>query len=148
MKTLKFKSLKDIPKLEAIGVSIEFDPQECDIQPSDCMDNDDSINYVVDAVNNGSFSAWFAAHVIVKHKGFEEDDYLGGCSYKSFKQFTGEKKGYYQDMIHSCIDRINQSIEFNNEQICRRWAIRKAKNLIAPYGLFIVSNREIPEVSI
>ncbi len=148
MKTLKFKSLKDVSKLKDLGVEITFDPQEEDMQPSNSMMEENCVNHVIEQYNSGNRAAWFCAHVIVKYKGMEEDDYLGGCSYKSFKEFTSEKKGYYEDMIRTCIDRINKEIEQANFETCKRWTIRKAKNLIAPYGLHIVSSLQINEVVI
>lgn len=148
MKTLIFKSLKSIAKLEDLGVEITFDPQEEDINVYDQYDNEDMANEVCRQYENGNRAAWFCAHVIVKFRGFEEDDYLGCCSYKSFKEFTSEKRGCYEDMISTCIDRINTGIIQANNDICRRWTIRKAKNLIAPYGLHIVSSLQINEVTI
>lgn len=147
MKTLKFKSLNDVPKLENIGVEIEFEGLDENTPVADLMDNEEQENYVIEQYNNGNAAAWFCAHVTVKYGDFEADDYLGGCSYKSFREFTTEKKGYYQDMISTCIDSINKDISGHNADIQKRWDIRKASNLLAPYGLHIVSSLEIHEVS-
>lgn len=146
MKQLKFKSLKDVAKLEKLGVQIEFTAENEDTQPSDLMDDQDSIDYVIEEYNSGNEAAWFCAKVEVKYRGLEETDYLGGCSYKSFNQFTSEKNGYYRDMIATCISGINKQIAEINQDIQRRWDIRRAKNLVKPYGLFVVATREIPQL--
>lgn len=137
------KSIKDIPKLEKMGVVIEFDPQEEDINIFDQFDDNDTAQEVADRYNSGNFAAWFCAHVIVKYRGFEADDYLGGCSYRSFKEFTNTDNDYYMAMINQCIDQINKDVQFANSETCKFWNIRKAKQLIAPYGLHVVSTLSI-----
>lgn len=59
MKTLKFKSLKDVSKLENLGVEIEFDPQEEDVNVYDQYDNEDMANDVCRQYENGNGAAWF-----------------------------------------------------------------------------------------
>jgi hypothetical protein len=141
MKTLKtIKTVKGISKLEDFGVIIEFDPQEDGLSPFDLIESKEDAEKLCNDYNNGNHAAWFCAKVVVKYKGLEAEDYLGGCSYKSFKEFTGENKGYYVDMINQCIDQINKDIVSNNKETLKNWTIRKAKNLIAPYNLFIVSS--------
>jgi hypothetical protein len=150
MKTLpKLNSIKDIKRLNLLGVVIEFDPQEEDISPNDSFfDNEEWIQKITDRYNNGDLSAWFCAHVIVKYKGLEADDYLGCCSYSSFNDFLKADKDYYFDMINQCIAEINKDIIFANSETQKFWNIRKAANLIKPYGLFIVSTLNIHPVKI
>lgn len=128
---------KDLPKLEKVGVEIVFDPQEDDLNIFDQFDDNKIAQDVADRYNNGNAAAWFCAHLIVKYREFEEDDYLGGCSYNSFKEFTSADKDYYMDMISQCVDRINKAIDSHNFEVQRAWNIRKANNLIAPYALAI-----------
>lgn len=144
MKTLPIlKNIKQLHKLENLGVVIEFDPQEEDISPADHLEFEEDIKNVCDRYEGGNRSAWFCAKVTVKYRGFEEDDYLGCCSYKSFKDFTGEFKGYYLDMINQCVSRINKDIEFANGQTVKFWDIRRAKNILSKYGLYIVPSNQL-----
>ena len=144
MKTIKkVQTKKDIEDLENLGVIIEFEPQEEEISPVDQFDNEAAAQKICDRYNNGFLEAWFCAKVTVKYKGLEEDDYLGCCSYKSFKQFTDGITDYYGDMINTCIDQINKDIDFNNSEIIKHWTIRKAKNMVRPYGLIIMSKKAL-----
>jgi hypothetical protein len=144
MKTLPIlKNIKQLHKLENLGVVIEFDPQEEDISPSDNLEFEEDVKNVVGRYNSGNRAAWFCAKVTVKYRGLEEDDYLGCCSYKSFKDFTSEFKGYYLDMINTCVARINSDIELANGETIKQWTIRKAKNLISEYGLYIVHSNQL-----
>jgi hypothetical protein len=137
------KSIKDIPKIEKMGVVIEFDPQEEDINIFEQLEDEETAQKVADRYNSGDRAAWFCAHVIVRYRGFDADDYLGACSYGSFKEFTTTDKDYYMSMVNKCIDQINKDVEFANKETCKFWNIRKAKNILAPYGLHVVSSLSI-----
>jgi hypothetical protein len=144
MKTIqKLTSIKQIKDLEKIGVVIEFTAEEEEISPSDNMEDQECINYVIEQYNSGNMAAWFCAKVEVKYKGFEAEDYLGCCSYKSFNEFTTMDKEYYMDMINQCIEQINKDILLHNAEIQKASNIRCAKKLIAPYNLFIVSSNQL-----
>lgn len=135
MKTIKnIQSVSEINELEKMGVEIDFTPENEDVSPSDNMDDQEMINYVIEQYNAGNEAAWFCAKVEVKFRGIEGTDYLGCCSYGSFKEFQSDESGYYVDMINQCIDQINSDIESNNELIQKDWDIRRAKNLVKPYG--------------
>jgi pantothenate synthetase len=131
--------------LENMGAEIEFEPEEEDITPEDTLYEKESANRVRKDYNNGNIYAWFCAKVTVKYKEFEETDYLGACSYKDEKDF--KRGGYYYDMVTTCVQEINKQIEDYNADIQKRWNIRKAKYLIAPYGLHIVASLQIAEVA-
>ena len=148
MKQLQLlNSIKDVPNLEKLGVEIEFDPQEEEISPLDIFEDATDVEMVCNDYNNGNRAAWFCAHVIVRYKGMESDDYLGCCSYSSFKEFTTADNDYYVSMINQCIQQINKEIESANFHTQRAWNIRKAKNLIAPYNLYIVSTLEVNSIN-
>ncbi len=95
----------------------------------------------------GSGKSTLAGNIQVRMQSFpghfEADDYLGCCSYGSFKEFTSAKKDYYVDMIRQSIDQINKEIESNNAATQRAWDIRRAKNLLAPYNLCVASVLQI-----
>jgi len=136
-------SLNEVKKLEDLGVIIEFTPEEEEIQP----DYEEEENQAIaDKYNSGNMAAWFCAKVTVKYRDIEETDYLGCCSYNSFKEFTATDNGYYMDMINQCIDEINREVQSINFGVQRKWNIRKAKNLLAPYGLHIVSSKVLQTV--
>jgi hypothetical protein len=145
MKTLKqVKTKKDITDLERIGVVIEFEPLEEDINIFDQFDNEKDAQKVADRYNAGNMAAWFCAHVTVKYRGMNGDDYLGCCSYKDFADFTQVKTGfYYPDMINQSINQINREIMERNAETNKQLAIRTAKNLIRPYGYSIIKNTDI-----
>lgn len=147
MKTLQLlSSIKDVPNLEKLGVEIEFDPQQEEISPLEMFEDAADVEMVCNDYENGNMAAWFCAHVIVKYKGFAADEYLGCCSYKSFKEFTTADNDYYMIMINQCIQQINKEIEDANFHTQKFWNIRRAKNLIAPYNLYIVSTLELHSI--
>lgn len=144
MKTLsEVTSKEDIQALELNGVEIEFTPEECDISPSDSFELEEDIKRIVESYNSGNMAAWFTAKVTVKYRGLEADDYLGGCSYRSFKEFTDGVNDYYGDMINQCIRQINNYISSNNKEIQKNWNLRRAKNLVSSYGYMIISKSAI-----
>jgi len=136
-------SLNEVKKLEDLGVIIEFTPEEEEITP----DYEEEVNQAIaNKYDNGNMAAWFCAKVAVQYREVEGTDYLGCCSYNSFKEFTTTDKDYYMDMINQCIDEINREVQSINFGVQRKWNIRKAKNLLAPYGLHIVSSKVLQTV--
>jgi pantothenate synthetase len=136
-------SLTEVEKLESLGVIIEFTPEEEEMQP----DYEEEENQAIaDKYNAGNMAAWFCAKVTVTYKELSGTDYLGCCSYNSFKEFTTTDKDYYMDMINQCINEVNRQVESINFGTQRHWNIRKAKNLLRPYGLHIVSSNVLQTV--
>lgn len=136
-------SLTEVEKLEDLGVIIEFTPEEEEISP----DYEEEENQAIaDKYNSGNMAAWFCAKVTVTYRDLEGTDYLGCCSYNSFKEFTTTDNDYYMDMINQCINEINRQVQSINFGVQRMWNIRKAKNLLAPYGLHIVSSKVLETV--
>lgn len=113
-------------------IEITFEALQEDISPSDqfdmsemkkfqkVLDNDSELQYC------GVSHNWFCAHVTVKYKGFEGEDYLGACSYKSYDDFVKRKDDYFVDMVSTCVDSINAEIEARNAEIRRNLELRKA----------------------
>jgi len=136
-------SLNEVEKLENLGVIIEFTPEEEETSP----DYEEEENQAIaDKYNSGNMAAWFCAKVTVTYRDLEGTDYLGCCSYNSFKEFTTTENDYYQDMINQCINEINRQVQSINFGVQRQWNIRKAKNLLAPYDLHIVSSKVLQTV--
>ena len=144
MKLLKnITSLNEVEILENLGVLIEFTPLEEDIQP----DYEEEENKTIaDKYEKGNLAAWFCAKVELTYKELTGTNYLGCCSYNSFKEFTTTDNDYYIDMINQCINEINRQVESINFGAQRQWNIRKAKNLLNPYGLHIVSSNVLQTV--
>lgn len=145
MKLITFDRTKKnfIEEIENQGFDVEFTAECEDIDPRNHCEVEDA-KYIIEQLNNGNDAAWFSAKVEISGKGFYETDYLGGCSYKSFKEF--KESDYFADMIESCIDEINRRIESINYGIKRRLAIRRASRILAPFDLHIVDTLSISEL--
>lgn len=134
-------NVEDINTLEQFA-SVEFEAENEEISPEGQFDDKETANEIVKQYEDGNEAAWFSAKVTVLHKDFVETDYLGCCSYKSFKEFKNDP--YYLDMINTCVNEINRQIESINYGIKRQWDIRKAKRILAPYDLVITDLKTIP----
>lgn len=121
--------------LNAIGASIEFTPENEDINPYDQLE-DEQAKMVCDEYERGNVFAWFCAKVQVKYRDIEATDYLGCCSYKSEQEFKTDP--YYYDMVNTCIEEVNRDVNAHNADVQKRWNIRKAKSLVRPYGIILV----------
>ena len=130
----------DIELLKSLNVDVIFTPEEEEENPFDQFEEKEVAEKICKEYDKGNFAAWFCAKVTVKYRDMEETDYLGCCSYNSFNEFTNADEDYYCDMVNNCINQINKEIQAANEDTRKKWNIRKAKNLIAPYNLYIVSN--------
>ena len=130
----KIASVAQIADLEKMGVIIEFTPENEDLEPFGYFDDDETAQEICDKYNSGSEAAWFCAKVEVSVRDISGTDYLGGCSYASFKEFQSDESGYYVDMINQCIEQINSDIEAHNFEVQKSWDIRRAVNLVKPYG--------------
>ena len=135
------KMVKQLKELEDIGADVEFEAENETEAPDRDMD-ENQLKYIREQYENGNEYAWFCAHVKVKFKGWEVDDYLGGCSYKSRKDFI-ENSGYYLDMVNNCIEQINRGIEDYNNSIKRRWELRKAHNICKRYGYVMFEAKQM-----
>lgn len=61
-------------------------------------------------LDRGDLWAWCSVEVECSYKGLTASDYLGGCSYKSEKDFI-KNSGYYEDMVQTCLDDIQSQLE-------------------------------------
>jgi len=98
------------------NTTITFVPEFEELSPRDVFDNEDDIQaiYAAGIGTCGVIPEWFCAHVHIEYEtegeSFEADNYLGTCSYNSFKEFTTQEDGYYKDMISVCLAEINRDI--------------------------------------
>lgn len=91
------------------GVEVELTAEPEDQDPADQFDDPETIEFVREQISSGNEWGWCVAHVKVTYKDIlSAEAYLGGCSYKSKKDFM--KDGYYKDMVGECIDEINTKL--------------------------------------
>lgn len=64
---------------------------------------------IYDQLERGNQWAWCTVKVTAKWREFEGTDYLGGCSYKSEKDFT-QPGGYYDDMKLEALADLNAKL--------------------------------------
>lgn len=61
-------------------------------------------------LEGGNMWAWCEVHVRVTYRGIlSADAYLGGCSYKSERDFRHDN-GYFGDLVQECLDSINRNL--------------------------------------
>lgn len=100
----------NIEKLKDL-VEYKFEALPEDTDPKDMLDDDNDVSWVYDQLERGNDAAWFIAKISCRYKGFEGVEYLGGCSYKSFADFLGEKDGYCEDMKHAAFLNLVAQLE-------------------------------------
>ena len=100
-------------KLTDAGIKIVFDAlQEEESLIFDMYSEQEDIDYVTEQYNDGNEAAWFCASVKLEFDGIESDtEYLGGCSYASFDQFTGTDNDYFDDMLLTCYNSLKAKFE-------------------------------------
>lgn len=97
---------------ETAGLEIELFCEPEDTSPrgyfasgDDAMDREDE-QAILSRLERGDDWAWFCAHVRVTYNGESADDYLGGCSYASEKDFRADQ--YFTDMVDTCLAELNK----------------------------------------
>ena len=93
-------------RLENAGIKIHFEAKE-DYDLIEKSFDFTVIEQVKADYESGNDAAWFMAKVWLSYSGIESDkDYLGGCSYHSFDDFTGLDNDYFDDMLKTCYDNL------------------------------------------
>lgn len=74
------------------------------MSPEEHFENPEDAAFARRELEKGNEWGWCTAHVVVTHKktGIKGEDYLGGCSYRSKKDFM-HPSGYYPDMVNEAI---------------------------------------------
>ena len=101
--------LRNKIKKEAI-ITIRTRPEDISIEGNaSAIDSETDAKIAADIreqLENGNEWAWCAVEVLATWEGLEASDHIGACSYSSEADFkTG---GYYDDMVNSCIDQLEQ----------------------------------------
>lgn len=65
--------------------------------------------WIADELDNGNQWAWCRVIVFARFGGLEGWDSLGGCSYKSQRDF--EQRGYYEDMRLAALDHLQSKCD-------------------------------------
>jgi hypothetical protein len=102
-----------LPEIEDIEFFVECH-EEWE-HPQNCFALDDEtqhevVNRILTDLDNGNEWAWCSVRVVGTYKGIEEDDFLGGCSYESEKDFI-VNSGYYDDMRNEVYQRIIERLK-------------------------------------
>jgi hypothetical protein len=66
--------------------------------------------WIAKELRSGNEWAWCSAHVVVHFGELKGEDWLGGCSYESKKDFM-QPNGYYDSMIDEAVDALAKQIE-------------------------------------
>lgn len=113
MTTVKFK----LPKIEDVEFSIECLPEGLQIEGNASAIDEETDKEIADNIyeqlDNGNMWAWCCVKVTASYKGIEGTDYLGGCSYKSEKDFKSD--GYYSDMKQQAFDDLISQLKNLND---------------------------------
>jgi hypothetical protein len=105
----------ELPTIEQVEFTIQCMPEDIPIKGNAIVSGDDEYdkeveNDLIEQLENGNEWAWCAIKVTACYKGQEGTDYLGGCSYKSKKDFI-ESNDYYQDMRQQAYDELIAQLE-------------------------------------
>lgn len=65
---------------------------------------------ILRALVEGCRWAWCCVKVEACYAGFEATEYLGCCSYESKDDFI-ENSGYYEDMVETCLENLNEQLK-------------------------------------
>lgn len=89
-------------------LTVTFEALEEDLSPEGQFSEESDVQWVKDQLASGNMAAWFCAKVTVSVDGTDlsASDYLGACSYNSFNDFTGEKEGYFVDMVNEATRQL------------------------------------------
>jgi hypothetical protein len=65
---------------------------------------------IIARLNDGDVWAWASVEVCVYYDEISRSDYLGCCTYKNEKDFI-ENSGYYDDMVESALEELNDLLQ-------------------------------------
>lgn len=91
------------------------EPEHIEIEGNCMASGDDAVDreaadWIREQLASGNEWAWCCVHVIARWQGYEGHDYLGGCSYRSEEEFTGERDAYYVSMKEQALGDLNRRI--------------------------------------
>lgn len=105
------KLSKFAQQLIGLGYEIFFNPTEETMRVEGQFDSTET-EEIIRNIDNGKVSAWFISEVRLKYKSIESDsEYLGCCSYSEFDDFTGQDNDYFDDMLRTCLDNLENQLK-------------------------------------
>jgi len=98
---------------DEVEFSLECHPEDIPIEGNaSAIDEEtdaETEGWIRDQLEAGNEWAWCRVRVVARWDGFEGDDWLGGCSYRSEADFR-QPGGYFDDMKAIALDQLNQVI--------------------------------------
>jgi hypothetical protein len=96
------KSLQEAHSIpENLSVLFAWSYEDMPVDGAFCEDED--VQWVKDQLAEGNEAAWFCARVTVTDGDASGEDYLGGCSYRSFAEFMNPGD-CFSDMVSQAFD--------------------------------------------
>lgn len=116
---------KVIPHPKHAFLEIEFKALDDDSDyAKGHFDDPRDVEWIDDQMDAGNGAAWFAAQVTVRVKAYPEleaDDYLWGCSYKSWDDFI-QGGDYFDDMVNNATHELLAKLdELKNDLNKANW---------------------------
>lgn len=109
MKTLQIK----VPEINEVEFSLEYFPEDIPVKGNaSAIDEEadkETEDWIFDQLNRGNEWAWCRVKVTATWRGVEGEDHLGGCSYKSEKDF--KEGGDFEDMKNEAYSRLVSNLE-------------------------------------
>ncbi len=105
------KLSKFAQQLTSLGYEIIFTPINETTRIEGSFGDSGTEKMIRDDYEAGNLAAWFMAEVKVGYKSlFSNPEYLGGCSYIEFDDFTEEDNGYFDDMLRTCLNDLEKQL--------------------------------------
>lgn len=101
--------------------TIECEPEDMPVRGNAMASGNDAEDkeaedWIIDQLNSGNEWAWCSVKATAKWGDIEGVDYLGGCSYKSKRDFI-ENSSYYEDMRDEAMDDLKRQLTKHFESI-------------------------------
>lgn len=111
---------KPIPRIEDVDFEVLCRPEEMEIEGN--AGDEEAEQWVKDQLEAGNVWAWCWVEVKAEWTSpdgipFQGSNYLGGCSYRSRRDFMSEEPGsYYPDMRQEAYNELVRAVERHYDQ--------------------------------
>jgi len=107
-----------VPEIKDVEFTLTCHPEDTQVRGNVSAIDPETDKRLEDGIirqlNNGNVWAWCIVEIKAKWKGLEGIDILGGCSYKSEKDFI-KNSGYYEDMKQTAYNDLISNLEELND---------------------------------
>lgn len=100
----------------AIECHPEHEPIEGNCSAIDRLTDQRVERWIRRELAQGNKWAWCIVRVVARWRGFEGDDCLGCCSYRSEKEFR-HPEGYFPQMRRGALRRLNEVVAQTDEKL-------------------------------